>query len=112
MIQLNRNGLVTYFCRSKCSFRPLGARKPRGFYLPCGMSAAWVIEAVDVLEDGGFGLATRFPRPAPNQLDHDRLEEGLNGSVVIAVAFSAHRRLEPMLTQDLLVTNEGQVKAC
>ena len=67
------------------------------------MSAAWVIEAVDVLEYGGFGLATRFPRPAPNQLGLDRLEEGLNGCVVIAVAFSAHRRLEPMLTQDFLI---------
>ena len=67
------------------------------------MSAAWVIEAVDVLEDGDFGLATGFPRPAPDQLSLDGLEEGLNGGVVIAIAFAAHRRLEPMLTQDLLV---------
>ena len=27
-------GLVTYLCRSKCSFRPPGARRPMGFFLP------------------------------------------------------------------------------
>jgi hypothetical protein len=27
-------GPVTYLCRSECSFRPLGVRRPRGFYLP------------------------------------------------------------------------------
>lgn len=27
-------GLVAVWCRSKCSFRPLGARRPRGFCLP------------------------------------------------------------------------------
>ena len=30
----NKLGLVTYLCRSKCSFRPLGVRRPRGFFLP------------------------------------------------------------------------------
>ena len=29
-----RIGLVAYLCRSKCSFRPLGVRRPRGFFLP------------------------------------------------------------------------------
>ena len=32
------------------------------------MPAVRVIEAVDVLKDAGFGLATGFPRPAPEQL--------------------------------------------
>ena len=27
-------GLVTYLCRSKCSFRPPGVRRPMGFSLP------------------------------------------------------------------------------
>ena len=27
-------GPVTYLCRSECSFRPLGVRRPRGFCLP------------------------------------------------------------------------------
>jgi hypothetical protein len=30
------------------------------FSSQCRMPTAWVIEAVDVLEDGGFGLPTRF----------------------------------------------------
>lgn len=33
------------------------------------------MEAVDVLEDGGFGLATRFPGPAPDQLGLDDLKK-------------------------------------
>jgi hypothetical protein len=39
------------------------------------MSTARVIEAVDVLEDGGFGLPTRFPGSPPDQLGFDCLEE-------------------------------------
>ena len=39
------------------------------------MSAAWVIEAVDVLEDGSFGLPAGFAGPAPDQFDRDGLEE-------------------------------------
>ena len=67
------------------------------------MPTARVIKAVDVLEGGGFGVATRFPRAAPDQLDLDGFEERLNGCIVMAVAFAAHRRLEPMLSQDFLV---------
>ena len=44
-----------------------------------------------------------FPKTAPDQLDLDSLEESLNGCVLIAVTFSAHRRLEPVLTHDFLV---------
>ncbi len=29
-----RSGLVSYSCRSKCSFRPPCVRRPRGFFLP------------------------------------------------------------------------------
>ena len=29
-----REVLVAYLCRSKCSFKPLGVRRPRGFSLP------------------------------------------------------------------------------
>jgi len=47
------------------------------------MPTTRVIEAVDVLEDGGFGLATRFPGPAPDQFGLDGFEEGLNGGVVM-----------------------------
>lgn len=27
-------GPVAYLCRPRCSFRPLGVRRPRGFFLP------------------------------------------------------------------------------
>ena len=45
------------------------------------MPAARVIEAVDVLKDAGFGLATGFPTPAPEQLGLDGLEERLDNGV-------------------------------
>ena len=45
------------------------------------MPAARVIEAVDVLKDAGFGLATGFPRPVPEQLGLDGLEERFDNSV-------------------------------
>jgi hypothetical protein len=64
---------------------------------------ARVIEAVDVLEDGGLGLSAGFPGAPPDQLRLDGLEEGLNGGVVIAVSFAAHRRLQAVLAQHLLV---------
>ena len=54
------------------------------------MPAARVIEAVDVLEDASFGLATGFPIPAPDQLGLDGLEERLDSGVVIANALAAH----------------------
>jgi len=67
------------------------------------MPTARIIEAVDVLEDGGFDLATCFPRPAPDQFGLDGFEEGLNRGVIVAIALAAHRHLEPMLAQELLI---------
>ena len=43
------------------------------------------------------------PGPAPDQFGLDGFEEGLDGSIVIAVAFAAHRRLQAMFAHDLLV---------
>ena len=34
MTTIQTYGPVTYLCRSQCSFRPLGVRRPRGFCLP------------------------------------------------------------------------------
>ncbi len=67
------------------------------------MPTARVIEAVDVLADGCLGLTADFPGAPPDQLGLDGVEEGFYGGVVIAVAFSAHRRLQAVLAQDLLV---------
>jgi hypothetical protein len=46
---------------------------------------ARVIEAVDVLEDGGFGLASGLPCAAPDQFGLNRLEEGLYSSIIVTV---------------------------
>jgi len=67
------------------------------------MASAWIIEAVDVFEDGHLGLPQRFPYSPPYQLGLDGFEEGLDGCVIIAISFAAHRDLEAMLPQDLLI---------
>ena len=54
------------------------------------MPSTRVIEADNVLEDSGFGLATGFPRPAPDQFGLDDLEERLDSGVVIAIALAAY----------------------
>ena len=54
------------------------------------MPAARVIEAVDVLKDAGFGLATGFPNPAPDQLGLNGLEERLDNGVVTTIALAVH----------------------
>ncbi len=46
------------------------------------------IEVVDVLEEGGFGLTTGFPRVSPDQFGLNRLEEGLNGGVMNRPVFT------------------------
>ena len=58
------------------------------------MPAAPVIEAVDLPEDGGFGLATGFPNPTPVQFSFDGLEERLDSGVVMAIALVTLRRLQ------------------
>ncbi len=45
------------------------------------MPSARVTEAVDVLEDGGFGLAADFPCPPPDQLGLDHFEERLDNKI-------------------------------
>ena len=48
------------------------------------MAPARIVEAVDVFEDGDFGITTRSPGPLPQQLSFDGFEEGLDHRVVIA----------------------------
>jgi len=67
------------------------------------MPSSRIVEAVDVLEDGRLYVSARVPRPSPNQLSLDRLEERLDSGVVVAVAFAAHRYLESVLAQEFLI---------
>ena len=55
------------------------------------MTATRIVEAIDVLEDGQLCISACVPWPPPDQLCLDRLEEGLDSGVVIAVALAAHR---------------------
>jgi hypothetical protein len=54
------------------------------------MPSARIIEAVDVSNDGGFGLAAGFPCPALDQLGLDGFEELLDNGIVIAIALATH----------------------
>ena len=67
------------------------------------MSAARIVEDVDVFEDRQLRRSARRPRPLPQQLGLDRLEERLDGRIVVAISRPAHRHLEAVLAQDLLV---------
>jgi hypothetical protein len=67
------------------------------------MPTAGVIEAHDVLADGGFGLTTGLSGAPPDQFGLDRLEEGFDGGIIISVTFAAHRCLQAVLAQNLLV---------
>ena len=67
------------------------------------MPSTWIVETIDVFEDCHLGVSAHLPRPSPDQLSLDRLEERLDGGVVIAVALAAHRYMEAVLTQELLI---------
>ena len=67
------------------------------------MPTGRVLEAVDVLEDDGFGFAAGCPRPAPDQFGLDGLEERLDNGVITALALAALRRPQAVVAQNFLV---------
>ena len=67
------------------------------------MADKWIAEPVYVFEDGHLSLSPRFPCVPPDQLSVDRLEESFYGGVIIAITLAAHRDLEAMLAQYLLM---------
>ena len=67
------------------------------------MASSWIVEAVDVFEDGDLSLPSVVPCVPPDQFSFDGFEEGLDGGVIVTIALAAHRYLEAMLTQDLLI---------
>jgi hypothetical protein len=67
------------------------------------VSGARIVKPVDVLEDRHLDLPPRFPRPSPDQLDFDRIEEGLNSGGVITIAFITHRNYRAILARNLLI---------
>ena len=67
------------------------------------MFSARVVEAVDVFEEGDFDLAAGLPGAAPDEFRLQRLEEAFDGGVVVAIALTAHRNLEAVFAQQLLI---------
>ena len=67
------------------------------------MFAARIVGTIDVLEDCGFSLSACLPGSQPDELGLDSFKEGLDGCVIIAIAFAAHRRLEAVFADDLSV---------
>ena len=67
-------------------------------------AARWGIHPIiNVLEDCQFRVSSRVSLPAPDQLCLNGLEEGLDCRVVVTVSLGAHRYLEAVLTQELLI---------
>ena len=54
------------------------------------MFAASVVEAIDVLKEGIADLAARCPSMSPDQFRFEGFEQGLDGSIVVAVSSTAH----------------------
>ena len=67
------------------------------------MTPPWIIEPIDILEDRPFSFASGFPTVAPNQLCFEGFEERLYHGIVIAITFAAHRYIEAVLRQALLI---------
>ena len=67
------------------------------------MPSSWIIEAVYVLKERGFSLASGLPYMAPDQFGLDGFEECLDGGVVIAIALAAHGYFEAVPPQSFLI---------
>ena len=67
------------------------------------MFSARVVEAVDVFEEGDLDFAAGLLVAAPDQFCLQGFEEAFDGRIVVAIALAAHRNLEPMLAQQLLI---------
>ena len=67
------------------------------------MSAAWIVEAVDVFEEGDFDVSAGLPVAAPDEFGLQRFKEAFDGGIVIAISLPAHRNLEPVFAQKLPV---------
>ena len=67
------------------------------------MPAARVIEAVEVLEYGAFGLATGFPRPAPEFATLERVDWFNNRRLLVPISYippaEAEERYDASLDQ-------------
>ncbi len=73
------------------------------------MTPSRIVEAVDVFEDGDFGITTRSPGPLPQQLSLDGFEERLDRRIVIAfrVHLNAWRSRSTLCRSSTLGSHAG-----
>ncbi len=67
------------------------------------MSTAWIVEAVDVFEDGDFDLSSCLPVSAPDHFGFEGFEKAFDSCVVIAISLSAHGCCQTVFSKDLLI---------
>ena len=71
------------------------------------MKALGIVEAFDVIEDGGAGLVMRGELLAINQLPFEGAPEAFHGGVVVAIALAAHSGDEAGPGQGMAVISGG-----
>ena len=67
------------------------------------MSAADVVEAVDVIKEGLGDESVGCPCVPPDEFSLQGFEEGLDGCIVLTVALAAHRYRKAQLLQSILI---------
>jgi hypothetical protein len=67
------------------------------------VASSCAVEAIDVFEERLCRLLACLPRVTPDEFGLQRFEEGLDGSIVLAIAFTTHGCLEPQLAKPLLI---------
>ena len=67
------------------------------------MPAPCIIKSVDILEYRAFFLTACIPSVTPDQLSLDGFKERLNHKIIITISLAAHRGLEAVLGQALLI---------
>ena len=67
------------------------------------MPSPWIIEAVDIFKEVYLRFSACAPATPPDQFSFQRFEERLHRSIIIAVAFTAHRHLKSLFAQHFLI---------
>lgn len=81
----------------------LGLEVARAFIAEGGVAPDGIIEAVDIMSNGGCGLAARLLACPPYQFGFNGLEHGFHHRIIMAIAFAAHGDGASMVSPELLV---------
>jgi hypothetical protein len=61
------------------------------------VTTTWIIEPINVLEQGTFDLTARLPLLSPDEFGLQAFEESFRHSIIPTITFSAHGYFERML---------------